>query len=561
MCPYPEHFIVRPSAEGRSTIVPLIAVDQLPDWIQLAGAPRELDPEHAVGLVSLGVAEREDDDIYQVCLHSAKIRAILNEAEGGEDEDQDLPTTTASETAEDAPTPRKEKPEGEVTACGDSPVEETTPMVDVTKAVSDLNLHNDNGKPPDAVSPSLTTHPSHDDPAKPRDEKCKDKTEDPENEDDSPKPASPTLQNSRHDISGVATTPHTPKEQALRPHMTEERRDRENARRAAAAQQRAAVNRERFYFGSNPDTVYCRHWCHHGTCKWGWECRYQHRMPTSREGLREVGLKDFPMWYLLMMSGFPGGAGGGSDAGLLGRPGFHVNALNVPMNHANNILAGLDGGRAPPHPADALLGTLSRVSPQSSHQLAQLPSLHPSPIDLRLMQGRMPALLAGSAAMSNRQKLRQMKEMRELLMRTGNSNTNNALTSAAAASHHALSLSLAGDLHSPAGLLHGTVGSAGDRYYAAAGRHPHQGRATLHTNASLAANAARLARDAERGANAPVDIPPAAVKSVAERKGKARAESVGGFDELDGRLSPVSDDGGDDEMVPGLREGTLVDID
>ena len=39
---------------------------------------------------------------------------------------------------------------------------------------------------------------------------------------------------------------------------------------------------------------FCRHWCQHGACKWGPACRYRHTMPTTAEGLAEVGLRDFP---------------------------------------------------------------------------------------------------------------------------------------------------------------------------------------------------------------------------------------------------------------------------
>jgi hypothetical protein len=42
----------------------------------------------------------------------------------------------------------------------------------------------------------------------------------------------------------------------------------------------------------------CRHWCHHGVCKWGLDCHYEHTMPTSPAGLTEVGLSQFPDWWL-----------------------------------------------------------------------------------------------------------------------------------------------------------------------------------------------------------------------------------------------------------------------
>ncbi|CEI64080.1 hypothetical protein FVEN_g10840 [Fusarium venenatum] len=42
----------------------------------------------------------------------------------------------------------------------------------------------------------------------------------------------------------------------------------------------------------------CRHWCHHGVCKWGLDCHYEHTMPTTSTGLAEVGLSQFPDWWL-----------------------------------------------------------------------------------------------------------------------------------------------------------------------------------------------------------------------------------------------------------------------
>lgn len=44
-------------------------------------------------------------------------------------------------------------------------------------------------------------------------------------------------------------------------------------------------------------TTYCRHWCNHGTCKWGIACKFTHEMPTTLEGLCSVGLTDYPTWW------------------------------------------------------------------------------------------------------------------------------------------------------------------------------------------------------------------------------------------------------------------------
>ncbi|KAH7197004.1 uncharacterized protein B0J16DRAFT_10927 [Fusarium flagelliforme] len=42
----------------------------------------------------------------------------------------------------------------------------------------------------------------------------------------------------------------------------------------------------------------CRHWCQQGVCKWGADCHHEHTMPTSSAGLAEVGLAQFPDWWL-----------------------------------------------------------------------------------------------------------------------------------------------------------------------------------------------------------------------------------------------------------------------
>ncbi|KAF9772628.1 hypothetical protein IL306_009661 [Fusarium sp. DS 682] len=42
----------------------------------------------------------------------------------------------------------------------------------------------------------------------------------------------------------------------------------------------------------------CRYWCHHGICRWGLDCHYEHTMPTTAAGLAEVGLNRFPDWWL-----------------------------------------------------------------------------------------------------------------------------------------------------------------------------------------------------------------------------------------------------------------------
>lgn len=244
MQPRLNHFVVRPDTKDGmpGPIVPLIAVDQLPDWMQLAGVPRELDAEQTIGLTNLGIVEMEEDSFFDVRLHHDKIRAILDRA----DETKDL-YSAGYEKAGAKATGHKR----------------TSSLRDAKTKTSDKAASND----------SLPTSPSA----------------------------------SRHNIANAAvdvqarSSSNSNNERPARPHMREVTRDEPRP----TGPQRTLARQYK-----QPITAFCRHWCCHGTCKWGFKCRYVHRMPTTVEGLREVGLKDFPTWYLLMMSDAGSGSSG-----------------------------------------------------------------------------------------------------------------------------------------------------------------------------------------------------------------------------------------------------------
>ncbi|KAH8652792.1 hypothetical protein BGZ60DRAFT_568983 [Tricladium varicosporioides] len=69
----------------------------------------------------------------------------------------------------------------------------------------------------------------------------------------------------------------------------------------------------------SPQIQLCRHWCTHGICKWGQNCRYRHIMPMTLPGLREVGLSNWPGWWKKMNSGFFNSGSGTVCSGGKGR--------------------------------------------------------------------------------------------------------------------------------------------------------------------------------------------------------------------------------------------------
>ncbi|KAL1861730.1 hypothetical protein Daus18300_008699 [Diaporthe australafricana] len=451
MTPNLDHFIVRPDEKDGTPgpIVPLIAVDHLPDWIQLVGVPQELDAEQTIGMTNLGIVDKEDDSIYEVRLHHDKIRAILN----GTDEKKGSSSSGSKKSK--AKTTKSKK-----TA---SPAE--------TKSKARKQPANEESLSTSTGSSSSTESMPVEKP-QPR-----------------ARPAERFLSASRHNVANTVVDTQTcsSNERPLRPHMTEAMRD----------EPRPTAHQHTTRQDKHPATVFCRHWCHHGSCKWGLECRYQHRMPTTLEGLREVGLKNFPTWYLLMMGGSSGVPG---------------------LFNMNTMLDVLGNGQSPAQYPATVQPALSQALMQQHHSLSPpQPSSHPSPMDLDLMRGRMSALLATGSAKSNRQKLKQIREMRQLL-------------------------------------LHGTASAQQQQQ-----QHRAHNYATLHTNASVAANAANIQRQAERQRQARNDLPVAtrvrareAVEDVLE--GARDGGVLPGVGARNGRHGIVA---GRDDIV----EENLVDLD
>ena len=394
----PDYFLVRPGMEDGKPgpIVPLIAMDQLPDWMQLAGVPRELRPEQTNGLTNVGIINREDDDIYEVRLHHDKIRAILKA------------TTTRSLSGQEGQARDDDSRFGTMSRPNSAPVHEES----ATKVQGKQSLQR----------------------------------------------AERMLSASRH--SGVGNVARGGK--PIRPHMTQAMYDKAQPR-VVPCSSSGIRDRPQVITGS-PGTAFCRHWCHHGTCKWGWNCKFQHRMPTTAEGLREVGLRGFPTWYLLLMRG------GGVLPSMAASPSFGPDDL-------------FEGFGVNNHP-----GTTDMTIPPAQQHT------QPSLMDVHLMQGHMSALLAGPSAMSNRQRLRQVKEMRQIC-------------------------------------------------------------ASLHTNASLAANAAIIRRQAERQQLGRLsglsDLP---VATRAARVGAA-VDVGGGGNDVDGFNPEESVNRGKRESADACAEG------
>lgn len=262
MSPRLRFFIVRPEVATQTPtgaahkqlgpIVPLIPADELPDWLDVVGAPRELSVEQTMSLSNLGTVPKNDEPF--------SVRIAYSALDLPQQQQQQLPGATTDSWADDIPD--NPQPQTPIHPADKMKAHWAEPRHGLSSSI-----HNrPDGSPTSTASTkttTTTTHAYH-----------------------TPPPSPPTAVPIPAGLS-----PATHHHQQL----------------PTSAPTSAPV--------PSPQTQksedYCRHWCHHGTCKWGNQCRYKHAMPTTTQGLVDVGLREFPAWWL-MAGGGGGGGGGGS---------------------------------------------------------------------------------------------------------------------------------------------------------------------------------------------------------------------------------------------------------
>lgn len=257
MSPRLRFFIVRPEVATQTLtgaahkqlgpIVPLIPADELPDWLNIVGAPRELSVEQTMSLSNLGTVAKNDEPFAVHITYSA--------LDFPQQQQPQLPGATIGSWADDIPgTPPPQAPV--------HPADKMkAPWTTEPRHGLSSSIHNrPDGSPTSTASTktTTTTHPYHTPPPSPP-------TAAPVPVLAGPSPAA----HHHHQLPTSAPAP------------------------APSPQTQKSDD-------------YCRHWCHHGTCKWGNQCRYKHAMPTTTQGLVDVGLREFPSWWLMA-----GGGGGG----------------------------------------------------------------------------------------------------------------------------------------------------------------------------------------------------------------------------------------------------------
>ncbi|RYP24807.1 hypothetical protein DL765_000353 [Monosporascus sp. GIB2] len=356
--PLPRYFLVRPgtvkhTASDAVTIpgpmVPLLPADQLPEWMDVLGVPRELAVEQTAGLVNLGTVARGMPPFYEVYFHQQHDQQQHVRPRGGGDNDDSNRAVRSQKhrpeedggdvkgrlVTEDASSPSRTSTSASSSPASTSRMDPAAKSFASTKA---MNRGGGNGKPrigkANAPNANLNRRTSNsntsdrDDPPPPR-------LPSPTVHGSSTSTSSQYLyyhDNSRTDDGGGGGHPLPPPSSSAHPHPADRMLAASAAASFSAPSRRhnpvhhqhnhdhrppssSAASKRRVGGGNpSPASVYCRHWCHHGRCRWQGACRYAHAMPSTAEGLREVGLGDYPAWWraavgmAFRMAG--GGAGG-----------------------------------------------------------------------------------------------------------------------------------------------------------------------------------------------------------------------------------------------------------
>ncbi|KAB5581000.1 hypothetical protein GE09DRAFT_1256121 [Coniochaeta sp. 2T2.1] len=331
------HFILRPSVlqhlpTGEAvtvhpqSLVPLIPIDELPEWLDILHLPRELTPEQTAGLVNLGCYERRGVWEVEIIVDgdgSASVSSVVGEDGdgGGRDGRDDVQRAIDAITVKASAADREKGGAGGQHEYPNAAAHRGAAGLSGTTTEPGLqssrwaDRSSNNGSPDRrpasapgtvAVNPQLADmHPAdrmmaHVSPAQVPHQAS--------HLSHRINPATHYSQSGGAPGPSPGPSPSTP--------STKPPKQPSSCSPSSDA-------------GGKKGRNYCSHWVHHGTCKWGLHCRFEHRMPATAEGLAEVGLRDLPAWWSAMMAGVPlpvagrkGGYRGLGGVGAMGAMGY-----------------------------------------------------------------------------------------------------------------------------------------------------------------------------------------------------------------------------------------------
>ncbi|KAK0734882.1 hypothetical protein B0T26DRAFT_671110 [Lasiosphaeria miniovina] len=311
MAPQPRHFVVRPnvrirSDEGGAIRVPLIAVDELPEWLDIVGVPRSLTRSQTNNMEYLGTFTKSKGKYnvnYNVRYVSGTspgtgltgTASSSRQADGSRDDRNAARRLAAAPQVQEDEQKSTAHVQAAALALVEAPTTTGVHPTDRMKAhYSALHARDVAGLEVGA-GPLLAPLPG--------------------------------LSASRHaPATGLVAqyaVPQAPPAQS--PSTTDTATGASNFTPAASSADTSPLNInsgpgpiDTNSFASSSSTVsedeYCRNYCRYGRCKWKEKCWYKHEMPITMSGLVEVGLVELPQWFMLATEGNLGASSAGGRA-------------------------------------------------------------------------------------------------------------------------------------------------------------------------------------------------------------------------------------------------------
>ncbi|TLD29303.1 hypothetical protein PspLS_03941 [Pyricularia sp. CBS 133598] len=316
-----QYYLVRPASKIKTSSgyvkvpgskVPMIPIDILPEWLEIVGLPRSLRDSQAVGLKSLGHIEQPQETLeVRLCRVDPSVHdRVIPHAPVSHLPSGNIVTTSMSTVESFGKEPagtmpgnyvkgaaleeqgkqrRRERPNGERLA---NTAEPGRPNVDAPRKLDAETPAAQNRQTAEA-SMSLRAAPTQ---KQQRNHTTAEEV--PACSERAPVAAPnglPSSVHARRDLS-VEVAAKTGSVSAA-PSWQDQRSSGRALQLSDNEDMRKTMHGARKKTKVPGARRFCHHWCHYGVCKWGDECHYHHAMPATREGLREVGLKDYPRWW------------------------------------------------------------------------------------------------------------------------------------------------------------------------------------------------------------------------------------------------------------------------
>ncbi|KAK2745817.1 zinc finger dna-binding protein [Colletotrichum kahawae] len=278
---WPRHFIIRKGGT-RNSLVPVIPIDLLPDYVEIIGLPKELTISETVGMSNLGEFPKPSSDLQlNFVSPAAQTRDSMLECIEAPAKAPNITTKPTADTGVRNPSKSSRAQDPPPIMPPPPPPRRVLDWAEDTESVS-----TDDFSGAENSSGSNSSYNKRRGVFTDKSTKSKEKS---------------TAETAQRMLQvAAAASAHR-----LAPHLAHRST---SAPAVALSTDAVAKNNGSSTNGkkntksikskpARPAGSLCRHWCQTGQCSFGTDCRYTHQMPVTLEGLTDVGLTELPGWW------------------------------------------------------------------------------------------------------------------------------------------------------------------------------------------------------------------------------------------------------------------------